>query len=286
MSGLARQNVTQEGADSLCWMATETGSSKPKILGILNVTPDSFSDGGKHLDVDRAVARASEMLAEGADLIDIGGESTRPGAAPVSTDEEIRRVVPIIEAMADRCPVSIDTRHEAVARAAVHAGAQIINDVSASLAEVAADTGAGWIAMHMQGLPDSMQHDPSYGSVVDEVLGYLVQRADHAHSIGVHRVWIDPGFGFGKTLEHNLALLAATDRFVATGHPLAIGTSRKSMLGALLAGSDGVDSIEVDDRVEASVASACFAAMHGADLLRVHDVAATVAALAVLPPLV
>lgn len=267
-------------------MATETGSSKPKILGIVNVTPDSFSDGGDHLDVDRAVARATEMLAEGADLIDIGGESTRPGAAPVSTGEEIRRVVPVIEAIADRCPVSIDTRHEAVARAAIAAGAQIINDVSASLAEVAADTGAGWIAMHMQGLPDSMQNDPSYDSVVDEVLRYLVQRADHAHSIGVAKVWIDPGFGFGKTLEHNLALLAATDRFVATGHAVAIGTSRKSMLGALLAGSDGVDSVEVTDRVEASVASACFAAMHGADLLRVHDVAATVAALAVLPPLV
>lgn len=267
-------------------MATGIGSNKPKILGILNVTPDSFSDGGEHLDVDRAIGRASAMLAEGADLIDVGGESTRPGSAPVSSDEEICRVVPVIEALAEQCVVSIDTRNEAVARAAVAAGAQIINDVSASLAEVAADTGAGWIAMHMQGLPDSMQHDPTYGSVVDEVLSYLVQRAEHARSIGVTQVWIDPGFGFGKTLQHNVALLAATDRFVATGHPVAIGTSRKSMLGALLAGSDGVDAVAVHDRVEASVATACYAAMHGADLLRVHDVEATVAALDVLPSLV
>lgn len=264
-------------------MTTEIGSKRPKILGILNVTPDSFSDGGLHLDHEHAVARALSMLDEGADLIDVGGESTRPGAAAVSTDEEIRRVVPVIEALAERCVLSIDTRHEAVARAAVAAGAQIINDVSASLAEVAADTGAGWIAMHMRGLPENMQHDPSYSSVVDEVLEYLVERADHAHSIGVERVWIDPGFGFGKTLEHNVALLAATDRFVATGHPVAIGTSRKSMLGALLAASDGAERVEADDRLEASVATACHAAAHGADLLRVHDVQATVAALAVLP---
>lgn len=264
-------------------MAIERGSKRPSVLGVLNVTPDSFSDGGKHLDLDRAVARAFTMLNEGADMIDVGGESTRPGAETVSIDEETRRVVPVIEAIADRCPVSIDTRHEAVARAAVAAGAQIVNDVSASLAEVAADVGAGWIAMHMQGLPENMQADPTYGSVVDEVLSYLVERADHARSIGVTSVWIDPGFGFGKTLEHNIALLAATDRFVATGHPVAIGTSRKSMLGSLLAASDGVEGVVVDDRIEASVATACHAAMHGADLLRVHDVAATAKALAVLP---
>lgn len=264
-------------------MVNESGSKRPSVLGILNVTPDSFSDGGKHLDLDRAVARALAMLEEGADMIDVGGESTRPGAETVSIGEEIRRVVPVVEAIADCCPVSIDTRHEAVARAAVGAGAQIVNDVSASLAEVAAEVGAGWIAMHMQGLPATMQADPSYGSVVDEVLGYLVERADHARSLGVARVWIDPGFGFGKTLEHNVALLAATDRFVATGHPVAIGTSRKSMLGSLLSSSDGVESVAVDDRIEASVATACHAAMSGADLLRVHDVAATVNALAVLP---
>lgn len=264
-------------------MGTEIGSSQPKVLGILNVTPDSFSDGGDHLELERAVERAEAMLSEGADLIDVGGESTRPGAAPVMVEEEIRRVVPVIEAIADRCPISIDTRHEAVARAAVAAGAVIINDVSASLATVAADTGAGWIAMHMRGLPESMQSNPSYESVVDEVLQYLVERAELARSIGVNRVWIDPGFGFGKTLENNVALLAATDRFVATGYPVAIGASRKSMLGALLAASDGVAAVDIGDRLEASVATACHAAMHGADLLRVHDVAATVAALAVLP---
>lgn len=265
-------------------MVTEIGSSRPKVLGILNVTPDSFSDGGRHLAQDSAVERAQEMLAEGADLIDVGGESTRPGAAPVSIDEEIRRVVPVVEAIADRCGVSIDTRHEAVARAAVGAGATIINDVSASLAEVAADTGVGWIAMHMQGMPENMQLDPNYGSVVDEVLAYLVDRADHARSIGVERIWVDPGFGFGKTLEHNVALLAATNRFVETGYPVVIGTSRKSMLGSLLAVSDGVPDVEVDDRLEASVATACHAAMFGADMLRVHDVGPTVEALAVLPP--
>lgn len=266
-------------------MASEICSKRPKVLGILNVTPDSFSDGGDHLSLDCAIERVSVMLAEGADLIDIGGESTRPGADPITVDEEIRRVVPVIEAVAERCPVSIDTRHEAVARAAVAAGAQIINDVSASLAEVAADTGAGWIAMHMRGLPENMQNSPQYSSVVDEVLDYLVGRAEHARIVGVDRVWIDPGFGFGKTLQHNVALLAATDRFVATGHPVAIGTSRKSMLGALLAASDGVESIELTDRTAASVATACHAALCGADLLRVHDVAATVNALAVLPTL-
>lgn len=274
--------MTKKRADSLKQMVTEMGS-KPKVLGILNVTPDSFSDGGEHLDLNHAVERASTMLAEGADLIDVGGESTRPGAVPISTDEEIRRVVPVIEAIAGRCPVSIDTRHEAVARAAVAAGAVIINDVSASLAEVAADTGAGWIAMHMRGLPESMQLDPRYESVVDEVLEYLVGRAENARSMGVTSVWIDPGFGFGKRLEHNIALLAATERFVATGYPVAIGTSRKSMLGALLAASDGEGEVDVTDRIEASVATACHAAMLGADLLRVHDVAATAAALAVLP---
>lgn len=267
-------------------MVSEPILKKPRVLGILNVTPDSFSDGGLNLDADRAVERAHEMVAEGADLIDVGGESTRPGAEPVSIDEEIRRVVPVIEALAGSgtCPISIDTRHAAVARAAVAAGAEIINDVSASLADVAADTGAGWIAMHMKGLPQNMQADPSYTSVVDEVLSHLVERADRAVELGVERVWIDPGFGFGKALDHNVALLAAVDRFVASGHPVVIGTSRKSMLGALLATSDGqMTSVTVDDRLEGSIATACFAALHGVDLLRVHDVAETVAALATLP---
>lgn len=262
-------------------MSPVLGAKRPNVLGILNVTPDSFSDGGSHSDSERAIRRAEAMLREGADAIDVGGESTRPGAEPVSIDEEIRRVVPVVEAIAERCPVSIDTRHEAVARAAIAAGAVVINDVSATLAPVAADTGVGWIAMHMQGSPQTMQAEPSYDSVVDDVLAFLVTRAEAATELGVSQVWIDPGFGFGKTLEHNVALLAATDRFVATGFPVVVGTSRKSMLGLLLATSDGVDDVAVGDRLEGSVATACFAALRGADVLRVHDVAQTVQALAV-----
>lgn len=260
----------------------ETNRRRPLVLGILNVTPDSFSDGGHHLDLDRAVARARDMIAEGADLIDVGGESTRPGAVRVPVDVELARVIPVVEAITEFCVVSIDTRHDVVARAAVAAGAAVVNDVSASLAEVAADVGAGWIAMHMRGLPETMQADPSYGSVVDEVLGYLVDRAERARSIGIEHVWIDPGFGFGKKLEHNLALLASIDRFVATGHPVAIGTSRKSMLGSLLAASDHVDSVSADDRLEGSIATACHAALMGTDMVRVHDVAPTAEALAVI----
>jgi dihydropteroate synthase len=252
------------------------------VLGILNVTPDSFSDGGAHLDLAVAVAATDAMLEQGADMIDVGGESSRPGAHPVSTAVQIARVVPVIEAIADRCVVSIDTRDEAVARAAVDAGAVIINDISASLAEVAAELGSGWIAMHMQGEPRTMQTNPAYGSVVDEVLGFLVERADRARAIGVEDVWIDPGFGFGKTLEHNLALLAATDRFVATGHPVAVGISRKGTLGKLLAASDGVDRVGPDDRLEGSVAAACSAVRAGARLIRSHDVGPTVAALGVV----
>ncbi len=191
-------------------------------------------------------------------------------------------MVPVIEAISEFCPVSIDTRHEPVARAAVKAGAVVINDVSASLAEVAADVGAGWIAMHMRGVPETMQSDPSYVSVVDDVLAYLVARADRARSFGVDHVWIDPGFGFGKKLEHNLALLASIGRFVDSGHPVVVGTSRKSMLGTLLAKSDRVEPVAADDRLEGSVATACQAALAGVDMVRVHDVAATAEALAVI----
>jgi dihydropteroate synthase len=268
--------------DNLSGVADPGRRHRPLVLGILNVTPDSFSDGGSFLETADAIRRAETLLVEGADVIDVGGESTRPGAAPVPIEVELARVLPVIEAIADRCSVSIDTRHEAVARAAVDAGAVIINDVSASLAEVAADVGAGWIAMHMQGVPETMQSDPSYRSVVDDVQEFLIGRADHARSIGVERVWIDPGFGFGKRLEHNLALLAATDRFVASGHPVVIGTSRKSMIGTLLARSDGVDAVAADDRLEGSVATACFAAAAGVDMIRVHDVGPTVAALSVV----
>ncbi len=248
---------------------------RPLVLGILNVTPDSFSDGGRYADAEAAIARASQMLAEGADIVDVGGESTQPGAAPTATSEELQRVIPVIEAISPICRVSIDTRSDEVARAAVAAGASIINDVSASLWQAAADTGAGWIAVHMQGNPESMQAHPTYVDVVGEVKEFLVERADTAKAAGVKDVWIDPGFGFGKTLEHNLELLVRLDELVDTGIPVAIGTSRKSMLGAMLAKSDGSsEPTKADDRLEGSVGTATYAMVLGAQLIRVHDVKA------------
>jgi dihydropteroate synthase len=248
---------------------------RPLVLGILNVTPDSFSDGGNYIDAESAIARASQMLEEGADMVDVGGESTRPGAAPITPSQELARVIPVIEAISRICRVSIDTRSEEVARAAVAAGASIINDVSASLWQAAADTGAGWIAVHMQGEPASMQAQPSYIDVVGEVKEFLVERAETANAGGVKDIWIDPGFGFGKTLEHNLELLVRLDEIVATGIPVAIGTSRKSMLGAMLAESDGSsEPTKADDRLEGSVGTATYAMVLGAQLIRVHDVKA------------
>ncbi|MFM7064877.1 MAG: dihydropteroate synthase, partial [Actinomycetes bacterium] len=184
-----------------------------EVMGVLNATPDSFSDGGRHLDLEAARARVLQMVAEGADWIDVGGESTRPGAAPVPLDEELRRVVPVVEAVAADCRaagvgLSVDTRHEPVARAAVAAGATVVNDVSASLWPVAADLGVGWVAMHMAGDPRTMQADPRYDDVVDEVRRFLAGRAETARAAGVPQVWVDPGIGFGKTTQHNLQLLA------------------------------------------------------------------------------
>ncbi len=252
------------------------------VLGILNVTPDSFSDGGEHDQVADAVARAEEMLAEGADIIDVGGESTRPGAEAVPADVELDRVLPVIQALAPTCRLSIDTRHAEVARAAVAAGAEMINDVSASLAAVAAETGASWVAMHMLGAPGTMQKNPTYVDVVREVRDFLVMKADEAVALGVKEVWIDPGFGFGKTLRHNLELLANFDVFASTGYPAVVGTSRKAMLGTLLAASDGVEGpLGTADRLEGSVATATFAALLGARMVRVHDVKATVQAMTV-----
>lgn len=259
-------------------LSTISAVKPPRVMGVLNVTPDSFSDGGRYLDPAAAVARAEEMLAEGADIIDVGGESSRPGARSVTIDEERARVVPVIEALAGRCTLSIDTRNAEVARAAVEAGASIINDISASLGPVAAETGVGWIAMHMAGEPATMQENPRYDDVVEEVLGYLTRRAEEAYDAGVREIWIDPGIGFGKTVEHNLQLLAALDRFVASGWPVALGTSRKSTMGVLTARSDqrvGLGeggSTSVTDRLEASVASAVWAMHRGVSLIRAHDV--------------
>lgn len=246
-------------------------------MGILNVTPDSFSDGGRFVDVDAAVDHARRMIDEGASVIDVGGESTRPGAVAVPVDEEIGRVVPVIEAIAPfGTRVSVDTRHPEVARVAVAAGATLINDVSASLWSVAAETGAGWMAMHMQGEPGSMQDNPRYGEVQREVQDFLVDRADTAKAGGVDEVWIDPGFGFGKTSDHNLELVAGIDRLVATGYPVALGVSRKKTLGVLSARSDGMPAGAAsapEDRLEVGIALATWAMMAGVRMIRAHDVA-------------
>lgn len=244
-------------------------------MGILNVTPDSFSDGGRFLDPGLAVEHARAMLDEGADIIDIGGESTRPGAGPVDVDQEMGRVIPVIEALNGTGRLAIDTRHEKVARAAVAAGASIINDVSADLWPVAAELGVGWIAVHMKGDPTTMQRSPSYHDVVTEIRDYLVERAAKAAEAGVAELWIDPGFGFGKTFEHNLTLMANIEAFVDTGLPVAIGTSRKAMLGQMLARSDGADQqIPPEGRLVGSVVTATYAMLMGASLVRVHDVKA------------
>ena len=250
-------------------------SSVTGILGVLNVTPDSFSDGGQFEDSNDAVSFAKKMLANGADIIDVGGESTRPGAKSPTVEEELDRVIPVIEQLSPLCRVSVDTRREQVARASVAAGASVINDVGASLWELAAELNVGWIAMHMQGEPGNMQQNPTYDDVVSEVSWFLTDRAERAKAAGVSEIWIDPGFGFGKTLDHNLQLLAHIDRFVETGWPVAIGTSRKAMLGQLIARSDGADQqTPTEDRLVGSVTTATYAMLHGVSLIRVHDVKA------------
>jgi dihydropteroate synthase len=254
-------------------------------MGILNVTPDSFSDGGRFMDPDAAVARGVELFAHGADVVDVGGESTRPGADPVSVDEELARVVPVIESLAARNlgRISVDTTKPEVARAATRAGASLINDVSASLQEVAAETGAGWIAMHRRGTPRTMQQDPRYDDVVTEVTEFLLQRARLGREAGVDEIWLDPGIGFGKTVAHNLLLLRHLDRLTALGFPVVVGTSRKAFLGRLLATADGDDEpVPVDDRMEGSLATAVWAFAAGAAMVRVHDVRATVQAASVV----
>jgi len=252
-------------------------------MGVLNVTPDSFSDGGAHLHPDDAVSRALVMVAEGASVIDVGGESTRPGAQPVPADVELARVLPVIERLAEVCgdsvALSVDTRNAEVARAAVGAGASLINDVSATLWPVAADLGVGWVAMHGGGDPRTMQNNPVYDDVVASVVDFLADTASQALAAGVPEVWVDPGIGFAKTVEHNLTLLAALGDIVALGYPVLVGTSRKSTLGALLAASDNVaEPPAVDDRLEASVATAVWAIEQGVTLVRAHDVLATVQA--------
>jgi dihydropteroate synthase len=243
------------------------------VMGIVNVTPDSFSDGGRYLDAPAAVAHGHELLAEGADLLDIGGESTRPGAAPVSAAEEIERVAPVVAALSPHGRVSIDTTKVAVARAALAEGATYVNDVSAfrfepELAGVVADAGVDCCLMHLRGEPRTMQEDPRYDDVVADVKAHLEERLAFAVAEGVpeERVHLDPGIGFGKTAAHNLELLRRLDELVAIGRPLLIGTSRKSFLGRLT-GRD------VDDRVPGTIATNVLALAKGARLFRVHDVA-------------
>ena len=259
------------------------------VMGILNVTPDSFSDGGRFLDHVAALEHGRQLIDEGASIVDVGGESTRPGAAPVGVDEELARVLPVVAGLADDVRVSIDTRHEAVARAAVASGASMVNDVSAGLGGVAAELGVGWVAMHMLGDPRTMQDEPRYDDVVAEVRDFLVGRAERAADLGVSEVWIDPGIGFGKDTAHNLELLARIDELVATGWPVVVGVSRKRFRGVLTAASDAghgsvphhdgnVRATPVDDRREGSVAVAAWAYSRGVGMVRAHDVRATVRA--------
>lgn len=251
-------------------------------MGILNTTPDSFSDGGAWGTVDRAVAHAESMLSDGAHIIDVGGESSRPGAEPVSSTVELERVLPVIARLAGRCTISVDTRRADVADAALTAGAHIINDITASLEDVAANYGAGWIAMHMLGEPRSMQIDPTYDDVVADIRAELTDSARRGETAGVPKIWLDPGIGFGKTAKHNLNLLRDLKMLTTVGHEMAIGVSRKRFLGEIHALSDGVDQVGVDDRLEASVFSAVWALTAGAQLVRVHDVRATALAVGLL----
>jgi dihydropteroate synthase len=260
-----------------------TRFARPAVMGVLNVTPDSFSDGGEFLDPAAALAHARRMTQEGADLIDVGGESTRPGADPVSADEELRRVLPVLEALAaaGEIAVSIDTSKASVAHAAVTVGATFVNDVTAlrgdpGMAAVVAESGADVCLMHMLGEPRTMQDDPRYGDVVGEVAAFLEERLAFAARAGIaeHRVWLDPGIGFGKTLAHNLELLRRLDEIVALGRPVVVGASRKRFLGALT-------GREEQDRVAGTVAANVIAYERGAHMFRVHDVAPTRDALAV-----
>ena len=256
---------------------------RPRVMGIVNVTPDSFSDGGAHDNVDAAVAHGLRLAAEGADILDVGGESTRPGAEPVGVEEELRRVIPVIERLARECPlpISVDSSKPEVMRAAVAAGAGMLNDVHALRGEGALDAAASLatpvVLMHMQGEPRSMQAEPHYEDVVSEVFRFLAERIFAAEMAGIDkkRIVIDPGFGFGKNRDHNLALLAQLRRFEELGVPVLAGLSRKKTIGELTGRSDP------RERVHGSVAAHLIAAQHGARLLRVHDVAATVDALQV-----
>ena len=251
-------------------MALSPFSSSPSVMGIVNVTPDSFFAAARTQARDAALDRGAALFAMGCDVVDVGGESTRPGAVEVGVDEELARVLPVVEGLASLGPVSIDTRKEAVARAAVAAGARVLNDVSGALVEVAGDLGVGYVAMHSRGTPATMQIDPHYDDVLAEVLAELEVLAQRARSAGVAQLWLDPGIGFAKTLEHNLTLLAHVDDLVALARRydagVLVGTSRKRFLGLL-----GPEALDVDQRLEGSLATEAWAVMSGATMIRVHD---------------
>ncbi|MGO9322144.1 MAG: dihydropteroate synthase [Solirubrobacteraceae bacterium] len=263
-----------------------------RVMGVVNVTPDSFSDGGAFLDARAAIAHARELVAQGADILDVGGESTRPGAEPVSADEELRRVLPVLEGIAAAdldAQVSIDTSKASVARAAIAAGAEIVNDVSAlradpAMVELIAGSGVQCCLMHMLGEPRTMQSDPRYADVVDEVKAFLEGRLGFAVRAGVdeERIMLDPGIGFGKTVAHNLELLERLGELTALGRPLVVGTSRKGFIGRILADAAGeAESVDVTRRLPGTIATNVLALERGASVFRVHDVAPVRDALAV-----
>ena len=256
---------------------------RPSVMGVVNVTPDSFSDGGVHLRAEDAIASARRMVADGAAIVDVGGESTRPGSEGIGIDEELRRVVPVLEAVAGEVPVSIDTTKAEVARRALELGAELVNDVTAlrgdpALGGVVADSGAYLCLMHMQGEPRTMQADPRYDDVASEVASFLEQRISFAVAEGVRedRICVDPGIGFGKTTEHNFELVRRLDVIASLGRPVVIGFSRKRSLGRVLGDPDATTG-----PLPASLAAAVTAYERGATILRVHDVREHVEALAV-----
>ncbi|HKB01101.1 MAG TPA: dihydropteroate synthase [Gemmataceae bacterium] len=256
-----------------------TIGARPLVMGIVNVTRDSFSDGGRFVATDAAVEHALRLAAEGADFLDIGGESSRPGSKPVSLDDELARLIPVVRGVAGRSdvPISVDTTKAEVARQALSAGAAVVNDITAAtgdanMVDVVREFDAGAILMHMQGTPETMQASPTYGDVVVEVRDYLARRLEVLIAAGIpaERIAIDPGIGFGKTSAHNLTLLRHLDRLSALGRPVVLGVSRKGFVGEIA-------RRPVGDRLAASLAAACYCAAHGsAHILRVHDVAATV----------
>ena len=250
--------------------------SNPLVMGVLNVTPDSFSDGGTFVTVEQAVDHARQMQAEGADIIDIGAESSRPGAHPIDEREELRRLIPVVEAVraAVSLPISVDTTKAAVARSAIQAGVAIVNDISAlqgdsSMAQLVAETGVGVVLMHMQGTPQTMQQSPRYGNVVEEVMAFLQQRAQVAIACGVRssQIVLDPGFGFGKLQEHNLRMLAEFEAFTTLGYPVLAGVSRKQFIGNVI-------RRPVHEREFGNAGAVAVAVLKGAHIIRVHDVRA------------